>query len=180
MKRTTSGGDLSHSSLFSSQNSATPYVYMAASSSSTAPMTPAKPLDDPSVFRRHCGGATAKQLHVSGAVPFAFPPGFDIIVNDGFLSAVAGSEPLFAVPLKSICRTQLTNGAFQYTGLWSLLSCACCYGDRQKVLLLDIDAPLGWLQWEQLAGRGLAGPVRLGLHVVDAEEYVDAMGLPLE
>ena len=48
------------------------------------------------------------------------------------------------------------------------------------MLALDLDAPVGWIQYESLAGRGIAGPVRLGLFVLDAEDYLDAMGISLE
>ena len=45
---------------------------------------------------------------------------------------------------------------------------------------LDIDAPVGWLQWEALVGRNIAGPLRLGLHVLDPDEWLDAMSLSLD
>lgn len=181
LKRTTSGGALSHSTLFANHSS-TPYVYMAAqeqSSSSSLLNAPAD--DDPSVFRRHCGGATIRLLHSSSTAAFSLPPGFDVVVVDGFLNATMGQrrEPLFSVPLGSICRAQLLRAEGANAGLWTLL-CGCCYGGRQKVLALDLDAPVGWIQYESLAGRGIAGPVRLGLFVLDAEDYLDAMGISLE
>ena len=85
--------------------------------------------------------------------------------------------PLTAFPPRAVCRLR-ADGA--NAGLWSLL-CGCCFGGRQKVLALDLDAPVGWLQWEDtwLAGQSFAGPVRLALHVLDAEEYLDAMGIVL-
>ena len=184
MRRTSSGSDLAGSTLFSTE-STTPYVYMAAQSDSfNAPMSPAvDPFNDPSIFHRHCGGGTVRVLHSSSAVSFTFPPGFDVVVADGFLTATIGQghDPIFSVPIGSILRAQLLRAAGPNAGLWSLL-CGCCYGgSREKVLALDLDAPLGWIQWEEHAARNIAGPVRLGLYVLDdqVEEYLDAMGLSL-
>ena len=180
MKRTSSGSDLSHQTLL---GAATPYVYMAAQTSNlsaSSPLKLAKDIDDPSVFRRHCGGGTLRRLHSSDAAAYALPSGFDVVIADGFLNGLQGftREPLFSVPLNSIARAQSLHAGGANMGIWTLL-CSCCFGARQKVLALDLDAPAGWIQWEALAGRGIAGPVRLGLYVLDAEEWTDAMGLAL-
>ena len=185
MKRTHSGSDLSHTSLFVKAD-ATPYVYMAAqqntSVSSPMPIRPASP-EDPSIFRRDCLGGSAKQLHVSSASIFSFPDGFELVVADGFLSGSTVGfvrECLFSLPLGCISRAQIVPAGGANATLCSLL-CGCCFGQRQRVLVLDLDAPQGWIQWEELpAARGIAGPVRLSLHVVDAEEHLDAMGLTLD
>ena len=125
------------------------------------------------------GAAVAPLLGQQALTPL--PPGFDIIVADGFLNATVGfgSEPLFSVPIGAVGRAQLLRSGGANTSLWSLL-CGCCYGERQSLLALDFDAPLGWIQWQEVAGHGIAGPVRLGLHVLDADEYLDAMGLMLD
>ena len=157
----------------------TPYVYMPK------PPSPRRggdigPVDDPSIFRRHCGGATVKKLHTSDVIEFSLPAGFDVIVADGFLigTELFTGNDLFSVPLATISHAKLMPIGGANAVLMSLL-CSCCYGERQKLLALDFDAPIGWLQWEFALGAGLAGPVRLGLHVLDAEEWADALGVSL-
>lgn len=183
-----SGDELSHSALFT-KAAATPYVYMAAQQNIAAsprntPLTPARNLDDPSIFRKFCGGATIKQLHRTSARAFWFPQsGFEVTVADGFVSAQTvgfAREALFTFPLGAIARATLLRSDGVNASIWSLL-CGCCFGSRQMVLALDLDAPAGWIQWEKLHGEGLTGPVRLGLQVfADADEYLDAMGVTLE
>ena len=177
MRRTTSGSDLSASELYAT-STATPYVYISRHSASS-PLTPAAHED---TFRRHCGGATVRLLHGSHSTrAFPFPSGFEVVVADGFVTAQTGfaREPIFSLPLRSIARAQLLDTGGVNAGLWSLL-CRCCFGSRQKLLALDVDAPVGWIQWEALHGEGLAGPLRLGLHVLDVDEWLDAMELTLD
>ena len=120
-----------------------------------------------------------KKLHTSDVIEFSLPAGFDVIIADGFL---IGTE-LFTGngyspgPLATISHAKLMPIGGANAVLMSLL-CSCCYGERQKLLALDFDAPIGWLQ-EAAHGAGLAGPVRLGLHVLDAEEWADALGVSL-
>jgi hypothetical protein len=209
MKRTSSGSDLSGSTLLGVQ---TPYVYMAAQQvrGANQPLSPMvdRAEDDPSVFRRHCGGGTARKLHTASPMAFSFPAGFIVVVADGFLTATEGDDALFSVPLGAVLRVQLLRSSGASANLLSLL-CGCCYGERQKVLALDLNAPVGWLQWAPVMGDGIVGPVRvrvkrshtsssaapvcaadhraivscltqLELQVLDADEYLDAMGLSLD
>ena len=172
MKRTTSGSDLSHENL---SVTVTPYVHMSAHLADT-------PLDasDPSAFRRRCGGATIRQLHMSGATTVTMPPEVDVVVADGFLSATYGFDraALFSRPLTSIIRAECERKS-SADAFCSLLF-GCCFG-REVVLALDLDAPVGWLHWEMWSGKGIVGPVRLSLFVLpdDVDEMLDAMGVAL-
>ena len=179
MKRTSSGSDLSHKELY--RETTTPYVYMPKQpDGSPRRAGDIGAVDDPSVFRRHCGGATVKKLHTSDVIEFSLPDGFDVIIADSFLigTELFTGNPIFSVPLATISHAKLMPIGGANAVLMSLL-CSCCYGERQKLLALDFDAPIGWLQWEAAHGAGLAGPVRLGLHVLDAEEWADALGVSL-
>ena len=179
MKRTSSGSDLSHKELY--RETTTPYVYMPKQpDGSPRRAGDIGAVDDPSVFRRHCGGATVKKLHTSDVIEFSLPAGFDVIIADSFLigTELFTGNPIFSVPLATISHAKLMPIGGANAVLMSLL-CSCCYGERQKLLALDFDAPIGWLQWEAAHGAGLAGPVRLGLHVLDAEEWADALGVSL-
>ena len=48
-------------------------------------------------------------------------------------------------------------------------------------LALDLDAPVGWLQYGPggAGPGGCAGPVRLTLYVRDVDEWIDAMDIHL-
>ena len=91
MRRTSSGSDLSHTHINGNSNGATPYVYMAATNGPHSPLGKASE-DDPSIFRQHCGGATMRQLHCSNAQAYSFPPGFELVVADGFVTAHASTR----------------------------------------------------------------------------------------
>ena len=173
MRRTTSrGNDLPLAALLPSGGAspqATPYVYMQA--------VPLSPTIDDTTFLRHCSGATVRVLHNSSAGAGFTLPDFNIECTDTSMVATGGDELMFSLPFACISRASIESATGKNLHLWSLL-CTCCFGGRDKVLVLDIDAPVGWLQWGHSRGlSGVAGPVRLGLFVRDADEYVEALGI---
>jgi hypothetical protein len=89
-----------------------------------------------------------------------------------------GREPIFTVPLAHICRASIVKAAGNNLHLWALL-CGCCFGERDRVLALELDAPAGWLHTGDSVLDRIAGSVRLGLFVRDAEQWVEAMGIRL-
>lgn len=121
-------------------------------------------------------------------------------------TSVPLNEPIFTLPIVSVSRvavlratgrdvpwTHLFCGctdimgskirAAAATALWSRpvgsttpLSHAGCFGENDVALALDLDAPVGWLQY---GSGGCAGPVRLTLYIRDVDEWIDAMGIHL-
>ena len=177
MKRTSSGSDLSGKTILDS-HATTPYVYMrAASDKISTPMSPNE-LAAAAEFRVHCAGGTvtvpAARL---GATPATCAlDSFIAEVQDGaFLAGLTlplGGEDIFIVPLSSIARVRVLRPSGTNAHVWAFL-CGCCFGARDRVLALDLDAPAGWLQAEP----GLAGPVRLSLFVRDVDDWLDAMDI---
>lgn len=184
MKRTSSGNNLAAPSLYEFA-AATPYVHMSAqttllpSPNGRGTMLPA---DEAPTFCRHCAGGTVRQLQTSTGVAFALPPGFNVdVAGGGYLTATGlpwqGSEPILSVPLASVLRASVLRSSGQDASMWQIL-CGCCFGERDVLLALDIDAPVGWLQMSG-APVGCVGPVRLSLHVRDVDEWIDAMDIHL-
>ena len=125
MKRTSSGSDLSHKLVKDgSYETTTPYVYMPKQpDGSPRRAGDIGPVDDPSIFRRHCGGATVKKLHTSDVIEFSLPAGFDVVVADGFLigTELFTGNDLFSVPLATIshAKSQSLKGLETETLSWS-------------------------------------------------------------
>ena len=167
MRRTSSRDDLAHASLLPAVEASTPYVYMQAQTV-MSPTTPSGPH-----FSRHCSGATVRILHDNSAGAGFTLHAFTLEITSENMTATSGNLPVFSLPLVCVTRARIEQASGANLHLWSLL-CGCCFGAREQVLLLDISAPVGWLQ---RGPSGIAGPVRLGLFVRDAHEYVEAMEL---
>ena len=179
MKRTSSGNNLAAPSLYEFA-SATPYVHMMAATPSPVGKGGASsmlPADEGSSFCRHCAGGTVRHR----AAAFPLPPGFNVEVGGGYLTATGldwqGSEPIFSVPLVSILHATVLRSSGQDASVWQVL-CGCCFGERDVLLALDLDAPIGWVQMTG-APVGCVGPVRLSLHVRDVDEWINAMDIHL-
>ena len=122
MRRTASGDDIARSSLFSNA-SATPYVYMQA----TSAMSPVgAPKENSTFFQRHVAGATVHQLHTSNGLSFPLPSGFMIEVSGGYLHAtsVPLNEPIFTLPLVAISRGSVLSATGRDVP-WTHLFCGC-------------------------------------------------------
>ena len=91
---------------------------------------------------------------------------------------VTGGDPVFTLPLGAICRASIQKAVGKNLHLWALL-CGCCFGERDKILNLDLEVPAGWLCFGDATLNRVAGSVRLGLYVRDADEWVDAMQIRL-
>ena len=72
----------------------------------------------------------------------------------------AYSEPLFVLPTGSVEQTYVN----QHPASLLLRLVSCCRGGGSHQLVLDVDAPSGWLQW---GPTGLAGPLRISLSVTE-------------
>lgn len=156
--------------------STTPYVHMKAESMSVDDIQ-LFPAED-NGFRRHCVGGTVQQG--SSGINFALPPGFEVEVSNGYLTATGlgwqGSEPIFSLPIVSIIEISVQRVTGKSASLWQVL-CGCCFGEKDVALQLSVDAPIGWLQ--MASAPGLVGPMVLNLCVRDVEEWIDAMGVRL-
>jgi|LauGreDrversion2_6_1035139.scaffolds.fasta_scaffold139382_1 hypothetical protein len=178
MRRSSSGSDIASSSRFSSAaGNDTPYVYMPPSS----PDTPCS-ITSPGGrnFRALCSGGTISKLPLQpgGAITL---PRFVGQVHEytgahGFMHAydVHTGEMLFRLPVGSIGRVR-TRASMPFP-LMHL--CTCCIARRANVLVLDVEAPPGWLHW---GPTGLSGSLRLDLDVgVEIQPWLDAMGIELD
>ena len=163
MKRTSSGSDLSSKAIFDTNNT-TPYVYMAPTkgyASSPHVQHQLSPAATAS-FRVHCGGGTVQIQGQAGLCTLPLPA-FIAELSGDYLIAMnlgLGGDSLFNVPLGCIVRGSVKRPQGMHAHIWTFL-CGCCFGDRDRVLVLDLDAPTGWLQSEP----GLTGPARLCLFV---------------
>ena len=174
MKRTSSGSDLSSKAIFDTHGT-TPYVYMAPTKGHSG-----RSIGSPqgghgrSSFRVHCGGGTVQLQGQTGLCSLPLPAFIAELSGDYLiaLSLPLGGDSVFTVPLGCIVRYSVTRPSGANAHIWSFL-CGCCFGDRDRVLVLDLDAPTGWLQSEP----GLTGPARLCLFVRDVDEWIDAMDI---
>ena len=108
----------------------------------------------------------------SSAVKFTMPSFFLEVKDGGLVAQDMFSLPLTAIRIASVTRQREDgNTSLQ---IWKFC-CGCCFGDRDVVLVLELDAPIGWVQWPPASG--LAGPVRLSLAVRDVDDYIEAMGI---
>ena len=159
MKRTSSGSDLSSRAIFDNHAS-TPYVYLApAKQQSGRSISSPRNGTSPADFRVHCGGGTVRFSH---RPPLALPSFIAEVAAD-FLVALhlpLGGDSVFSIPLGCISRCRIRQPEGANAHVWSFL-CGCCFGHRDRVLELELDAPAGWLQAEP----GLAGPALLCLFV---------------
>ena len=166
MRRTSSGSDLTQNSLMVATS--TPYVYMAPSHQDSMGTITSPGREH--AFRSHCSGCTIARLPVQRGDAFTMP-GFIGEVKDKFLSAlhVTSGEPLFNLPIGAI-------SCASFSAKTNLL-CFCCATQNQYDLVLDVDAPSGWLHW---GPTGYCGTLRLTLVVGDdVEMWVDTLGITL-
>ena len=178
MRRSSSGSDIASSLFSSAAGNDTPYVYMPPSS----PNTPCS-ITSPGGrnFRALCSGGTISKLPLQpgGAITL---PRFVGEVHEytgaqGFMHAydVQTGEMLFRLPVGSIGRAS-THASTPFPTLMHL--CTCCIARRDNVLVLDVEAPPGWLHW---GPTGLSGSLRLDLDVgVEIQPWLDAMGIELD
>lgn len=104
-------------------------------------------------------------------------PTFIAEVSGGFLHALSlplgQGDPLFSLPIMSIIGADVQPAVGDNLHLWTCL-CGCCFGGRDVILALQVDAPAGWLHW---GPAGVTGPLTLALFVRDVDEWIDAMGI---
>ena len=170
MRRTSSGSDLANSQLFG-PTSPTPYVYLPPSQQDSS-RSIASPRDR--YFRSHCSGGTIFRLPLQqgGAITL---PGFTAEINSGFFNGydlLNRDNVVFSLPTTAI------SWATHHTRSPSVLLrlCSCCVTAKQHVLVLDVDAPSGWLHW---GPTDMAGSLRLCFNVHDVDDWIAALDIRL-
>jgi len=193
MRRTSSGSDLSSSSLFAAP---TAYVYMAPQRSSSTSMERQMTLSqDIELHANSSGGVVCPRRNdpTTGLPyePYTIPC-FTAEITGGLLLAshvappCLPADPIFHLPLGAITTVRVYRAAdrdvtetvksLDVCSRWSRLF--CCWSADESMLVLDLDAPNGWLH-HGTAGSppGWAGPMLLKLLVRDPDLWIDKMGV---
>merc|ERR1712192_171523 len=167
MRRTTSGSDLAHQRIF---DSATPYVHMQATHGVPSAVETCEEM-----FRRRCIGG--KICHRCSTVQqnmpqVHLPPCVDVEIAGAHMTAKTacmGNRTLFFLPLSAIRHASVAPAEGFYTCITTVSRCFC---GRIFTLLIDVEAPFGWLQ---MGSRSLTGSLRLILLVRDAQEWLEQL-----